>query len=350
MMELPVHSLSEPLLRAVAETGRLLLRAPTGSGKSTCVPPMLLDGGVERLIVVVQPRRIAARMLARRVAEVRSTRVGEEIGYVVRFENNMGDRTRIVYLTDGVLQRWLHENPNLDGVGAVVFDEFHERLVASDVALARCLDLRDGERSDLKLVVMSATLEVQGLQNYLEPCATLEAGGRMFPVEISYRGAGAPPVGGRHAPAIWDRVTEAVRDAISNTDCGHVLVFLPGVHEIRRAIEQSHHGFNNETADLLLFCSKVFDQFGAHRPGIEIGAGVRRVSRAFDQRAARKMTSGYKSRSGRGPTFSDAMARSAGASYRSRSKRRRLSSFRSRTFRTPQLDTQKNQVSTTRHF
>lgn len=236
-MELPVNELREELLGALENSGRLLLRAPTGSGKSTCVPPMMLDGGVQGLIVVVQPRRIAARMLARRVAEVRGTSLGEEIGYVVRFENHMGKCTRVVYLTDGVLQRWLHENPTLDGIGAVIFDEFHERRVASDVALARCMNLQDGKRPDLKLVVMSATLEVQGLQGYLEPCVMLEAEGRMFPVEVIYRGAGAPPVGGRQAPAIWDRVADAVRDAVSSDEAGHVLVFLPGVHEICRTAE-----------------------------------------------------------------------------------------------------------------
>ncbi|MGB0991105.1 MAG: ATP-dependent helicase HrpB [Akkermansiaceae bacterium] len=240
MIELPVNSLKPELLECLNDTGRLLLRAPTGSGKSTCVPPMLLEGGVEGLIVVVQPRRIAARMLARRVASTQGSRVGEEIGYVVRFENCMGKRTRIVYVTDGVLQRWLQENPALDGIGAVVFDEFHERRVASDVALARCLDLQEGNRADLKLIVMSATLEVQGLQAYLEPCAVLEAEGRTFSVEITYRGAGMPAAGGRQAtaaPAIWDRVADAVREAVSHEDCGHVLVFLPGVHEIRRSIE-----------------------------------------------------------------------------------------------------------------
>ncbi|MFK7911526.1 MAG: ATP-dependent helicase HrpB [Akkermansiaceae bacterium] len=237
MIDLPVNTIKDDVLAALEQQGRLLLRAPTGSGKSTCVPPMMLDGGVEGLIVVVQPRRIAARMLARRVAEVRGSRLGEEIGYVVRFENHMGKRTRIVYVTDGVLQRWLHDKPSLDGVGAVVFDEFHERRVASDVALGRCLDLQDGKRPDLKLVVMSATLEVEGLQSYLEPCATLEAEGRMFPVDIIYRGAGAPPPGGRQAPAIWDRVSDAVRDAVSENDAGHILVFLPGVYEIRRTVE-----------------------------------------------------------------------------------------------------------------
>ena len=237
MIDLPVTALKGDLLRSVRTQGRLLLRAPTGSGKSTCVPPMVLDDGVEGLIVVVQPRRIAARMLARRVAEVRGSRLGEEIGYVVRFENCMGKNTRVVYVTDGVLQRWLQENPRLEHVGMVIFDEFHERRVASDVALARCLDLQDTHRSDLKLIVMSATLEVEGLRRYLDPCDVLEAEGRMFPVEILYRAPGPPPAGGRHAPAIWDRVSEAVRSAVTHEDSGHILVFLPGVHEIRRTIE-----------------------------------------------------------------------------------------------------------------
>ena len=239
-MNLPVHHLRESLLDSVHSSGRLLLRAPTGSGKSTCVPPMLLDGGVEGLIVVVQPRRIAARMLARHVAKLRGVKHGTEVGHVVRFENCMGADTRIVYVTDGVLQRWLQDDPGLPHVGAVVFDEFHERRIASDVALARCLNLQEGARPDLKLIVMSATLEVAGLKDYLEPCDILEAEGRTFPVDISYRGAGPPPAGGRggrQEVKIWDRVAEVVRDNVARDDVGHVLVFLPGVHEIRRTVE-----------------------------------------------------------------------------------------------------------------
>jgi len=238
MIHLPVNDLKDSLLEAVRRSGRILLRAPTGSGKSTCVPPMLLDGGVvDGLIVVVQPRRIAARMLARRVAQVRGARVGGEIGHVVRFENCMGAETKIVYVTDGVLQRWLQDDPEISNVGAVVFDEFHERRIASDVALARCLDLQDGLRPGLKVVVMSATLEVAGLKDYLEPCDVLEADGRAFPVEVVYRGAGAPTPRGRPEIKVWDRIADAVRDAIQHDDAGHILVFLPGVHEIRRSTE-----------------------------------------------------------------------------------------------------------------
>ncbi len=234
-MELPVHTLREKLLRAVEDGGRLLLRAPTGSGKSTCIPPMLLDGGVKGLIVVVQPRRIAARMLARHVAALRGGAVGGEIGFVVRFENNMSSQTRVVFVTDGVLQRWLQDDPTLAKVGSVVFDEFHERRIASDVALAKCLNLQDGKRPDLKIVVMSATLEVAGLKEYLAPCDVLEAKGRAYPVAISYHPTGGQR--GRQEVKIWDRVAAVVREEISREEAGHVLVFLPGVHEIRRSIE-----------------------------------------------------------------------------------------------------------------
>jgi len=241
MFDLPINALKDSLLKAVRESGRLLLRAPTGSGKSTCVPPMLLDGGVvDGLIVVVQPRRIAARMLARRVAQMRGCRPGGEVGHVVRFENCMGRETRIVYVTDGVLQRWIQDDPELSHVGAVVFDEFHERRIASDVALARCLDLQDFLRPELKVVVMSATLKVAGLKEYLDPCVVLEAEGRAFPVDISYRGAGSSTAStqrGRQEMKVWDRVAEAVREAVVRDDAGHILVFLPGVHEIRRSIE-----------------------------------------------------------------------------------------------------------------
>jgi len=238
-VQLPVQQLTQPILKAVhgqeGEVGRLLLRAPTGSGKSTCVPPMLLDGGVEGLIVVVQPRRIAARLLARHVARMRGGVLGGEVAHVVRFENSMSARTRVVYVTDGVLQRWLQDDPLLGKVGAVIFDEFHERRIASDVALAKCLDLQEGEREDLKIVVMSATLEVAGLRDYLEPCAVLEAEGRAYPVDVSYRAARVQT--GRQPMMVWERVAEAVRGQVNAEDVGHILVFLPGVYEIKRSIE-----------------------------------------------------------------------------------------------------------------
>ncbi|SHJ20911.1 ATP-dependent helicase HrpB [Rubritalea squalenifaciens DSM 18772] len=241
MGDLPVYEVREALLKSLGEEkqARILLRAPTGSGKSTAVPLMLLDSGlVDGMIVVVQPRRIAARMLARRVSSVRGVKLGREIGYVVRHDNKMSEHTRVVYVTDGVLQRWLNEAGNLRGVGAVLFDEFHERRLPSDLCLAHCLDLQEGARPDLKVAVMSATLEVAGLEKYLAPCELIEAGGRTFSVEIAYR---APQVvtkrGGNSREGIWDRAAVAVKEVIKDSDCGHVLVFMPGVYEIRRTVE-----------------------------------------------------------------------------------------------------------------
>ncbi len=261
-MRLPVHEIEEDLRAAVAAEGtRVLLKAPTGSGKSTAVPGMLRDAGLDGRILVIEPRRMAARMLASWVARQRGGDVGGEVGYAVRFDSRYGRGTKVVYLTDGLFQRWLQDDPELSGVSAVVFDEFHERRLAVDVALGRCLDLQESARPDLRVVVMSATLETAGLAEFLggdkrgvraeerdapgtdwsetfQP-RILEAGGRTFPVDISYRAS--KPVrdrSGRMAEvAVWDQVASACKDALTDPECGDVLCFLPGTHEIRRTVE-----------------------------------------------------------------------------------------------------------------
>jgi ATP-dependent helicase HrpB len=203
---------------------------------------MIIDDGVAGgRVLVVEPRRMAARMLARWVARWRGGAVGSEVGHAVRFDTCYGRDTRLIYLTDGVFERWLHEEPALPGVGTVVFDEFHERRLAGDVTLARCLDLQDGTRPDLRVVVMSATLELAGLEEYLTPVTVIEAGGRMFPVEMEWRperaAAGGRGGGSPRETPVWERIAEVCREATARDDAGHVLVFLPGTHEIRRAIE-----------------------------------------------------------------------------------------------------------------
>jgi ATP-dependent helicase HrpB len=139
-------------------------------------------------------------------------KLGEEVGYAVRFDSRYSKRTRIVYVTDGILQRWMKDNPELDGVGVVLFDEFHERRLASDLALARVLNLQDRGRAGLGVMVMSATLETAGLAAYLEDCVVLEAGGRMYPVEVGYQPP-PPPARGRHGAMesvpIWEQVGRA---------------------------------------------------------------------------------------------------------------------------------------------
>jgi len=225
---------------------RILLKAPTGSGKSTGVPPMLVDAqAVEGMIVVVQPRRIAARMLARRVAQLMGAAIGGAVGYSVRFDTKMSSGTKVVFVTDGVLMRWLDENPKLDGIGAVIFDEFHERRLASDVALGRCLDLQEEQRRELLLVVMSATLEVAGLAGYLGECRQLEALGRAYPVEIQYKphiGNQKNTRGAQRAVPVWQKCAAAVREAMEAPDCGNILVFLPGVFEIRKTVSEIEAG------------------------------------------------------------------------------------------------------------
>ena len=218
------------------DQGRLLLKAPTGSGKSTAVPGMV-RGECEGQVVVVQPRRMAARLLAEFVAKQMGTLLGKGVGYAVRFDNQSGPETEILFVTDGVLQRMLLDNPELSGVGAVVFDEFHERRLSSDLSLARVLDLQESVRPDLRVVVMSATLETGGLKDYLEPCRLVEAGGRMFPVEICHRGEAQVGRRGlnRHEE-VWDRVAAAVKAEARELIAGdRILVFLPGMYEIRKS-------------------------------------------------------------------------------------------------------------------
>ena len=197
----------------------------------------MVRGECEGQVVVVQPRRMAARLLAEFVAKQMGTPLGKGVGYSVRFENQSGPETEILFVTDGVLQRILLDDPELSGVGAVIFDEFHERRLSSDLSLARVLDLQESVRPDLRVVVMSATLETGGLKDYLEPCKLVEAGGRMFPVKIMHRGEGQVGRRGlnRHEE-VWDRVATAVKAEARELIAGdRILVFLPGMYEIRKS-------------------------------------------------------------------------------------------------------------------
>ncbi len=240
--DLPVLEIREQLLATFAGEGlkRALLKAPTGSGKSTVVPKFLLaEAGFEGRIIVVQPRRIAARMLAEYVASLVGSRVGETVGYSVRFEKVYQEQTKLIYVTDGVLQRWLAENPDLSGISCVLFDEFHERRLSSDLALGRVLTLQE-KRADLCLGVMSATLEIGGLEEFLEPCQLLESQGRCYPVEVSYEGAAQRKrnrFGRMEEEPLWDRVLKVLREAELQPEQDHrILVFMPGVFEIRKTV------------------------------------------------------------------------------------------------------------------
>ncbi len=239
---LPIDAIHREVLDAVSAPGCcVLLSAPTGSGKSTRVPQMMLEAGWgERgTVVVVQPRRLAARLLAGYVARQFPCPLGQEVGYAVRFDVRRSAATRILFMTDGLLERRLMDDPALQGVSAVVFDEVHERRLSGDLCLARVLQLQRGARPDIGVVVMSATLELDKLQGYLPQARVLRAEGRLFPVEVLYR----PPVPvrdrfGRVAlPPVWELCAAAVRELVARPGCGDILVFLPGAYEIRRTVE-----------------------------------------------------------------------------------------------------------------
>ncbi len=234
---LPIFELESDFLAALAgENARIVVEAPTGSGKSTQIPQFLADSGLagDREIYVLQPRRLAARMLAHRVAEERGGRLGDEVGYQVRFESEVSAKTRIRFVTEGILIRKLIEQPDLADVAAVVLDEFHERHFFGDISLARCLEVQRERRPDLKLVVMSATLETAALKHYLgEGCRHLVSQGRTFPVEIRYE-----PPRERHQGELWDHVARTIRDHLKSHGVqGHILVFMPGRYEIQKTLE-----------------------------------------------------------------------------------------------------------------
>ena len=200
--DVPLHAAARPSdlraragdrSRVSANSRALILQAPTGSGKSTQVPQILLDHGLlgDGEIVVLQPRRLATRMLAARVA--RSGTAGSATKWATRSASRTSSRTtRIRFVTEGVLLRQMLADPELRGVAAIVFDEFHERHLYGDITLARALDLQESTRPDLKLVVMSATLDAGALEKYLAPCELLTSGGRSFRWRSSISKAGPP--------------------------------------------------------------------------------------------------------------------------------------------------------------
>ena len=230
--DLPIYELEPALIASLREHSRLVLQAPTGSGKSTQVPPMVLDHGLAGAgeIVVLQPRRLATRMLAARVAQERGVRLGDEVGYQIRLDRICSAKTRIRFVTEGILLRQMLADPMLRGVGAILFDEFHERHLYGDITLARALDLQEQHRPDVKLIVMSATLDAGALQKYLAPCDLLTSRGRTHPVQIEYldKSVGDFPV--------WDAAADEL-ERLARTTEGDVLIFMPGAYEIGRTIQ-----------------------------------------------------------------------------------------------------------------
>ncbi|MDF7801544.1 ATP-dependent helicase HrpB [Pontiellaceae bacterium B1224] len=232
--KLPIYELRSDLSAALKTSNRIIIEAPTGSGKSTQVPQIVLDCGNAGAgeVVVLQPRRLAARLLAKRVAFERNEPLGGEVGYQVRMESAISAKTQVRYVTEGILLRQFLSDPELRGISTIVFDEFHERHIYGDITLARALHLQQ-VRPDLKLIVMSATLDAGPLREYLSPCTELKSEGRMFPVDISYA---KKRIDFRQHP-VWDAAADAFEQAIESGAEGDVLVFMPGGYEISRTVE-----------------------------------------------------------------------------------------------------------------
>lgn len=260
---LPIYEIESDFVATLKATNRLVLQAPTGSGKSTQVPQMLLKHGLlgSGQCVVLQPRRLAARMLANRVAQELNVQLGREVGYQVRLESRVSEATRIKFETEGILLRQLIADSTLKGISAIVFDEFHERHLYGDITLARALDIQEQQRPDLLIIVMSATLNADELENYLSecrsrreeahsesekserlltssptsqfPCAVLRSEGRTYPVDISY----LPHRLGANPPPPWELAADAFSSFVNSGGKGDVLVFMPGGFEISQTIQ-----------------------------------------------------------------------------------------------------------------
>ena len=256
---LPIYEIEADIVARLKQNRRAIITAPTGSGKSTQVPQMLLKHGfLDRgQVVILQPRRLATRLLAARVAQELGVQLGREVGYQIRFENVSGPETKIKFETEGVLLRQMVQDPKLDGGAALIFDEFHERHLYGDITLARALDLQERSRPDLLLLVMSATLDAELLVAYLggtsstsSPkirdkvelvppggCAILSSEGRTFPVEIEY--AAAPSyIDGR---PVWEQAADAFSRYVRSGGSGDALVFMPGGFEIAQTLEAIRH-------------------------------------------------------------------------------------------------------------
>jgi ATP-dependent helicase HrpB len=227
-LKLPVSEILPELGQALARDGRAVLQAPPGAGKTTLVPLALVDapGLAGNRIVMLEPRRVAARAAAYRMAELRGESIGQTVGFRTRNESRVGRDTRIEVVTEGILTRRLQRDPTLEGVGLVIFDEFHERSLIGDLGLALTLHSRRLVREDLRVLVMSATLDTESVARVLGGAPVVTAQGRVFPVDTRYR----PP---RDPRAVETAITATVRRAIAE-DAGDVLVFLPGAPEINR--------------------------------------------------------------------------------------------------------------------
>lgn len=242
---LPIEEIREKFLDTVNSEGACVVTAPTGSGKSTQIPKWMTEAlPASQKVLVLQPRRLAARMLSERIAWELGEKVGGRVGYVTRYERALSKDTRILFVTEGILTRMLLHPEELADFGAVIFDEFHERSLNADLGLAMTHALRSSTRQDLKIIVMSATLAAEKVAAYLGDCPVLKAEGRRFPVELSYTQRS-------QMQNLYQAVANALRDLLDSGVQGDILVFLPGAAEIRHSIEAIEKCRYKEQLELL---------------------------------------------------------------------------------------------------
>ncbi|MDD2950650.1 MAG: DEAD/DEAH box helicase, partial [Sulfuricurvum sp.] len=231
MATLPIHDVIEELQTLLKSNNRLILQAPPGAGKTTVVPLSLLDepwlGGKQ--IIMLEPRRIAARSAAARMAQLLGEKAGERVGYQIRAEKKLSEQTKILVVTEGILTRMLQRDPSLENVALILFDEFHERHLHSDLSLAFALQSQEFLREDLKILVMSATLDTDALQTLLNHPPLITSEGRSFPITIEHLPPNSPSI---EAKKIVPALMGILKDILVR-DEGSILVFLPGTREIK---------------------------------------------------------------------------------------------------------------------
>ncbi|EOW0802446.1 ATP-dependent helicase HrpB [Vibrio parahaemolyticus] len=234
MSQLPIEAVMPQLLTAVKHQHQVILKAAPGAGKSTYFPLQLIQNQVVTgKVIMLEPRRLAARNIARYLAEQLGEQVGQRVGYRVRGETKVSTSTQLEIVTEGVMTRMIQNDPELDGVDLLIFDEFHERSIHADTALALSLEVQEALRDDLKLVVMSATLDQEALQSLLPEACYIESEGRSFAVETRY----APLTANDHLPTVIAKNIES----LMNKESGSLLAFLPGVAAIKQVQERLSH-------------------------------------------------------------------------------------------------------------
>ena len=249
MTKLPIDDILPELCASLEHTPNAVIQAAPGAGKTTRIPLTLLgapwrDGG---RIIILEPRRLATRAAARRMAQTLGEPVGKTVGYRIQLDNKTGPDTIIEVVTEGILTRRLQRDPSLEGVSAVIFDEFHERNLQADLGLALCLDCQAGLRENLRILVMSATLDVGPIAKLMGDAPVIASAGRAFPVETRY--LGKPPVD-RFRDTLCPAVSSAVKHALRD-EIGSILVFLPGEGEIRRVVKLLNNSSLSGDVDVL---------------------------------------------------------------------------------------------------